>query len=127
MNSVIEPVRRMQQAKQKQLDKTRIRIAALRQTMKHADEQSTGLQKMLSDLGHCSRNEPWVKQGNGYRCSGGGHFVADPGKSKAEHKVVVEPRNTTKEEREAVADPKKARRKGPELAMRPKIPNPTES
>lgn len=40
-------------------------------------EREQQVQQKIKEIGMCSSGFPWTKDGNGYRCAGGGHFVSN--------------------------------------------------
>ena len=45
--------------------------------LKALKREEQRVQQKLRRIGQCVAGFNWIKQGNGYRCAGGSHFVSD--------------------------------------------------
>ena len=75
--------RKYEEEKQKALVALKARREAEERRRKALEEaerkrrQEEAIQKKLQDLGVCPMGFRWIKQNNGYRCTGGSHFISN--------------------------------------------------
>lgn len=71
--------RKREAARLKELEARRL-VAALEQERQRAEEKrkkEAAIQVALQKMGVCVAGFRWIKQGSGYRCAGGSHFVSN--------------------------------------------------
>lgn len=65
----------LEMMRQKQETEKKLRLARLEQERLRKREMQA--QQKLREMGVCPVGYRWIKQGGGYRCAGGSHFVSD--------------------------------------------------
>lgn len=71
-----EKARLQEQAARRARERAEAELRAKREEEKRQKEQEAKVQQKLRELGVCSAGFRWIKMGNGYRCTAGGHFVS---------------------------------------------------
>ncbi|KAF8806261.1 P-loop containing nucleoside triphosphate hydrolase protein [Phlegmacium glaucopus] len=70
-----EKARLKEQAARRAREKAAAELKARREEERKQQEQEKKAQQKLRELGVCPVGYQWIKMGDGYRCSAGGHFV----------------------------------------------------
>lgn len=64
-------------AAQRAREELEARLARAREEGEKRRKEEAKAQQKLRDMGMCEAGFRWIKQGNGYRCGGGSHFVSN--------------------------------------------------
>jgi hypothetical protein len=64
-------------AAQRQREQLEAALKARREAEEKAKKQEAQVQAKLRQMGVCDAGFRWIKQGSGYRCAGGYHFISN--------------------------------------------------
>jgi hypothetical protein len=65
------------QRQERERERERARMQALMERERQKREEEARVQTKLCNMGVCVQGYPWIKQGGGYRCGGGAHFIPE--------------------------------------------------
>jgi hypothetical protein len=65
------------QRQERERERERARMQALMERERQKGEEEARVQTKLRNMGVCVQGYPWIKQGGGYRCGGGSHFIPE--------------------------------------------------